>query len=290
MLQSGRHDAGTFLELAGALAPDPTPAIAATLSQRLSYTATYLVPGERRAEFEAWVGARFGPELDAMGVAGDAGDDDNAQSRRASLLGIVGALGNDAGVQREARTLAERYIEEPAAVPGTLVATVLGVAAAGGDDTLYDRYLTQLDDLGANPEEYYRFFNALASFAAPTLAARTLAYALSPAVRSQDSPTLLAGLLGQPATQRQAWEFVQSRWADVEAKLGDTFGGIQSIVGSLGSFCSADAASEIEAFFRVNPTPAAERALGRALERIRSCATIQARQLPAMRVWLDAQP
>jgi puromycin-sensitive aminopeptidase len=267
-----------------------TPAITATLSQRLGYTSTYLVPDGRQAAFQAWVRARFGPELDATGIASAPGDDDNTQARRASLLGLVGALGNNAGVQAEAGALARRYMDDPSAVPGTLVATVLGVAAAGGGEALYDRYLARLDGLGANPEEYYRYFNALASFTEPALAARTLEYALSPAVRAQDSPTLLAGLLGQPASQAQAWAFVQTRWADVEAKLGDTFGGIQAIVGSLGSFCSADAAADVDAFFAANPTPAAERGLGRALERIRSCAAIQARQMPAVGAWLDTLP
>jgi aminopeptidase N len=290
MLQSGRHDAGTFLDLAGALAGDDTPAITATLAQRLGYTAGVLVPAGRGAAFSTWVRERFGPELEAMGLPGDPTDTDALMARRATLLGLVGGIGNDSAAQARARELALAYIDDPDTLPGTLVPTVLGIAAAGGDAALYDRYLAQLDRLSANPEEFYRYFNALASFADPALVARTLEFAISSDVRSQDSATLIGGLLASAGSREQAWRFTQDRWDALTAKVGDTFGGIQSIVGSVGSFCSADAAAEVTRFFDAHPTPAAERTLDRAIERIETCAAIQTRQRPAVAAWLDALP
>jgi len=68
--------------------------VTSTLSQRLSYVSRYLVPAERRGDFSAWVRQQFGPELDAVGLPGDARDTDAVHSRRATLLGLVGGTGN----------------------------------------------------------------------------------------------------------------------------------------------------------------------------------------------------
>ena len=54
-------------------------------------------------------------------------------------------------------------------LPATLAATVLKVAALGGDRALYDQYVAKLGTLAAQPEEYYRFFNALSWFKDPAL-------------------------------------------------------------------------------------------------------------------------
>ena len=59
------------------------------------------------------------------------------------------------------------------------------VAGASGDAALYDRYMAQLQKVSGQPEEYYRFFNALSAFSDPALVQRTLAFAISPAVRTQ---------------------------------------------------------------------------------------------------------
>jgi sulfate adenylyltransferase subunit 2 len=67
----------------------------------------------------------------------------------------------------------------------------------------------------SNPEEYYRFFNALPAFTAPELRKRTLAFAFSPSVRSQDAPLLLSQLLGSDASQDETWEYIKKEKLEV---------------------------------------------------------------------------
>jgi aminopeptidase N len=152
---------------------------------------------------------------------------------------------------------------------------------------LYNQYLARLETLAAQPEEYYRFFNALPWFSDPALVQRTLKYAISPAVRTQDTGTLLAGLLTRPASREAAWAFIQAEWATLTQKLG-TFQGIPTIIGALGSFCSTEAAAQVRQFFAKNPMPSAERTLQQSVERIENCAALVARQAPALTVWLTS--
>jgi aminopeptidase N len=147
--------------------------------------------------------------------------------------------------------------------------------------------MAQLETLSGQPEEYYRFLNALPLFGDPALVQRTLTFAISPAVRTQDTGVLLGGLLGQPRSRDAAWAFIQAEWPMLRQKLGDlAFQGIP--VGALANFCSTAAAAQIRQFFVKNPLPSVERTLQRSLERIETCTALVARQSPALNAWLSA--
>jgi aminopeptidase N len=172
-------------------------------------------------------------------------------------------------------------------VPPTLVSTVLNVAAYGGDAMLYDLYVAQLPKLSGKPEEYYRFFNALPSFRDPALVQRTLRFAVSPDVRTQDTSTLIAGLLGRASSQDAAWTFVKENWDMLTKTLG-VFQGIPRIAGAVGGFCTREKRTEVEQFFKDHPVPAAERTLRQAFERIDNCIAVKDRQAAAAASWLSA--
>jgi hypothetical protein len=113
--------------------------------------------------------------------AGNASDPDDRQSRRATLLYLVGVTGNSPEVQRQARDLALKYIDDP--IGCSRHARVNGAERRGRRrrcDALR-ALLAQLPKLSDKPEEYYRFFNALASFRDPRSCSGTLQFAISPA-------------------------------------------------------------------------------------------------------------
>jgi aminopeptidase N len=222
-----------------------------------------------------------------MGVPGDPREPDERHSRRATLLELVGITGNDRDVQQRAHELAVGYIAQSTSLSGTLAPTVLRVAAVAGDATLYDQYAAQVQKLAAQPEEYYRFFNALPWFRDPALIKRTLAFAVSPAVRTQDTGTLIANLIARPWSRDTAWEFTKAQWPALIQRLG-TFQGIPTIVSSLGSMCSTEKAADVRQFFAKHPVPSAERTLQQAIERIEVCAALAQRQSGPMSEWLRA--
>jgi aminopeptidase N len=285
MARAGRHDIGAYLDLAAALAHDTTPEVAGEIASRVSTVMTDIADAGQRAQFEAWVREQFRPALDAVGLPANEGDSDEVNSLRGILVQL---LSSDPDVQRRARELVERYLEQPASLPPTLVAPMLQVAAAGGDSRLYDQYVARMKASVATPEEYYRFFNALAAFKAPELRERTLKFALSADARSQDTPLLLAQLLVSPSSQDAAWAFLTSQWSAVVAKVG-TFQGIPAVANALGAFCSTAKSAEIKDFFAAHPVPEAARTLQQSYERIGACVAVDARQSPAFTKWLTAQ-
>ncbi len=286
MVRAGRHDVGTYLDLAAAFARDETPAVVGDMAGRVGAVMGGIADPVQHPAFQAWVRATFRPALDAIGFTDGLGDSDETNSRRAILVQL---LSGDPDLQRRARELAAGYMARPASLSPTLVASVLQVAASGGDAALYDQFVTRMTAAMSSPEQYYRYFNALAAFRDPALVSRTQQFALSSQARSQDAPLLFAQLLGSPATQDATWTLIKVEWPALTAKLG-TFQGIPNIVGALGAFCSAQRAADIKAFFEAHPVPEAARVLQQSLERIATCSEVKARQAPAFTRWLAARP
>jgi aminopeptidase N len=286
MVRSGRHDIGLFFDLAGALASDTTPAVIDAVVSHVSYAADYLVAEKQRPVLEAWIRQRFLPVLERLGLPGSGGDE-REQARRAALLQLVGVAGGAADVQRRARALAIAYIADPASLPPTIAPAVLRVAAYGGDATLYDRYAARIKEVAGQPEEYYRFFNALPYFRDQVLIDRTLAFAMSPDVRTQDTGLLLAALLAPPWSRERAWSTIKTQWSTLLDRLG-TFQGMPLIVGATANFCSTTPAADLKSFFAAHPLPSAERGIAQSIERVESCAAVQARQSAALSKWLEA--
>jgi aminopeptidase N len=285
MARAGRHDIGVYLDIASVHAADEAPPVIEQIGRSLASAHDAIVQPSDAPRFEEWVRRRFGPELMTLGMPGGASESDDRQSRRATLLSLVGVTGNSPDVQRQARDLALKYVADPMSVPPTLASTVLNVAAYGGDAMLYDLYFAQLPKLTGKPEEYYRFFNALSSFRDPALVQRTLRFAISSAVRTQDTATLLGGLLSRTSSQDAAWAFVKENWDTLTKTLG-IFQGIPRIAGAVGAFCTREKRAEVEQFFKEHPVPAAGRALRQAFERIDSCVALKERQAPAASAWL----
>jgi aminopeptidase N len=287
MVRAGRHDIGIYLDLAAAHAGDDTAAIIDGIASRLTQTGEDIATHAVRPDYQQWIRRRFGPVLNELGLPGNARDDEERHSRRAELLTLVGETGNDVAVQGRARELAQQYVSNRSSLPGTLAPAVLRVAALNGNAMLYEQYIAQLRTLSAEPEEYYRFFGALPWFQDPALVQRTLAFAISPDVRTQDTAQLIAGLIGRPPSRDAAWRFVKEQWPTLIQKLG-TFQGIPGIIGVLGSFCSQTAAADIRQFFASHPVPSSERTLQQALERVDTCAALAMRQSPALTAWLKS--
>jgi aminopeptidase N len=285
MVRAGRHDVGVYLDVASAFATDGTSAVIEMLAGRLDTIGDDLVSAADRPAFESWIRTQFGHQLNALGLPGETKDSDDTQMRRATLLALVGITGNDRDVQKRSRDLVAQYLKDPRSLPATLISTALQVAASGGDRALYEQYLAKLGELAAQPEAYYQFLNALTSFSDPALVGRTLEYAMSPAVRTQDTGTVLGTMMQKTASQEMTWEFVKTNWPTIVKSLGE-FQGIPAIVESVGGFCSAERAHEVRAFFEKNPIPSSQRAVQQSIERIENCVALKDRQVKALAAWI----
>lgn len=280
----GRLQIGDFLALAQGLRADRDRAVFDQLTGRLEYIGEYLVNDSDRQGYQQWVRQLLTPLAHELGWQTSAGESDERKVLRARIMRTLGYTGRDPEVLAEARRMTEQALQDPSAVDGTIAATAFGLAGSTGDAALYDQIFGHLKT-AKSPEEYYIYLQTLSEFTDPSLLDRTLQYALSSEVRSQDTLGLIAGVMENRAGERLAWDFVKGHWADIE-KVG---GGFTSgeIVAATGSFCDPEMRGQVKDFFSTHKVPTAERTLKQSLERINYCMDLKSQQQTQLASWLQ---
>jgi aminopeptidase N len=164
-----------------------------------------------------------------------------------------------------------------------LAGAVFQLAALNGDQAFYDRLMAALKK-PKSPEEYYTYLFTLPQFSDPKLLQRTLDFAISPDVRSQDALQLVTAVLQNPVGEKLAWDFIQSHW-DAIQKSGGPFASAQ-VVGATSSFCDAHMRDQVADFFAAHKVAAAERTYKQSIERINNCVDLKSQQEPQLASWL----
>jgi aminopeptidase N/puromycin-sensitive aminopeptidase len=241
---------------------------------------------EEKAAVAAWIRATFAPELARLGAPSES-DTPNTRELRAQLFGLLGYYGKDPAVLAQARQIVEKYMADPASVDPTLSQTALYIAARNGDAALFDQ-LQKVAETSTNPEFQEGALRLLAEFEDPALVQRALDYAASGKVRNQDAAIQFALPLQSDATRDQAWKYIQSHWDKVQAQFTTEMGA--ALVGSTGSFCSANARDDVKDFFATHKVAASDRALKHAIEHIDGCIELRTLQEPNLKEWLATQP
>ncbi len=132
--------------------------------------------GQARDEFRVQVRELATPALEALGEPTD-DEADLTSKLRGLLVGLVGVLGDDAGVQARCREWFDAASVDPTSVDPELISAATSVVAATGDASTYDhmrqRFLT-----ATTPQEQLRHLYALAEFDDESLILATCEFAM----------------------------------------------------------------------------------------------------------------
>ena len=279
-----REPIGDYLVLAEGLQADRKSAVLGEIINQLTYVSDDLVSDADREAFDLWVRQLLDPVAHDIGWEAKPGESEDRAALRARLMMALGEVARDPQVQALARKLADQYLADPSSIDHEVGAISLRIAARNGDQVLYDRIMADLK-AAKTPETYFADISALRRFNDPTLVEKTLEFAISPQMRSQDAPYLISSMMQNPATAKQAWTFVQTRWTTIE-NLGGAFAG-GTIVQATGSFCDPAMRDEVQTFFASHPAPAAERSLKQSVEQMNYCVDLKTQQGPRLASWLQ---
>jgi aminopeptidase N/puromycin-sensitive aminopeptidase len=211
------------------------------------------------------------------------GESDEQRTLRARLFNALGYDARDPEVLAQARKIADKVLDDPSSVDRQMAGGAITLAALNGDQAFYDRLMAALRN-PRSPEDYYNYFFALAQFRDSKLQQRTLDFAISTDVRSQDALSLITNEMGNPDGEKPAWDFVLAHW-DAVQKVGGPFASAQ-VVGSTGSFCDAHMRDQVVQFFAAHRIEAAERTYRQSIERINNCVDLKSQQEPRLASWL----
>ena len=279
----GREPVGDYLAFAQGLQSDGNRAVLEDVLGRLNYIGQYLVSDSDRDAYRGWLRQYLDPPMKEVGYEPKAGESDEQRTLRSRLFGALGLDARDPETLEQARKIADKVLADPASVDRELAGGALGLAALNGDSAFYDRVMTALKD-PKSPEEYYMYLFTLSQFGDQKLLQRTLDFAISPDVRSQDALQVITGVMGNPAGEKLAWDFVRQHWTEVE-KAGGPFASAQ-VVGATSVFCDSGARDQVTEFFSAHKIAAAERTYKQSIERINNCVDLKSQQEPQLASWL----
>ncbi len=204
--------------------------------------------------------------LPALGALGEPSDDeaDLTSKLRGLLVGLVGVLGDDRGVQARCREWFAAASADPTSVEPELTAAATSVVAATGDADTYrqmrDRFLT-----APTPQEQLRHLYALAEFDDEALVLSTCEFAFTSSVRSQNAPFLLRTAIANRHHGPAAWAFVRDHWAEALDRFPSNT--IVRMVESIRLLSTPELVDDTTAFFAEHPIAQAAKTLDQLLER-----------------------
>jgi len=282
LVRAGRRPVGAFLALADALRGEREPLVVSSVLNTFSYIRENIAGDADRGAVESWVRAYVQPLVKELGYVAKANESYDDRILRARALDTLVDAGNDLSVGREARKIIERDLANPTLDPMTRQ-TLISVAAAAGDQALYERYLAAMR-AAKTPDEYYNWFNSLAAFRDPTLLRRTLDWTLTPEVKNQDAGGLIARVVANPYGRELGWSWVEQNWERVLARIPDRMRG--RVTGTARGFCDRESLARVKTFLDAHPVPSAARQNAQTLERIGQCAALREIQSVNLHEWI----
>ncbi len=273
-----------FLSLAQAYGSEVDASVWGDLSSNLRDIDGLLADDPSHDAFVAFARAIFRPAVERAGWDARPGEGHLDALLRSTVLSQAGSY-EDTEVLSQARDRFARFLTDPGNVHPDIRGAVFSLAGQTGDRTTYDQ-LWKLEKEATLQEEKMRLLMAVTRFSDQELLLETLKRALTSDVRSQDAIFVVTGVGANRQGRDLAWEFVKDNWPEFDRRYGSGGFGLMRLVSICGNFASSGKLADVETFFAEHPTPAAERTIRQALERIRLNIKWLERNREAVGVWL----
>jgi puromycin-sensitive aminopeptidase len=205
------------------------------------------------------------PALESLGEPTD-DESDLSRKLRGLLVGLVGVLGDDAGVQARCREWFDAAGSDPTAVDPELISAATTVVAATGDADTYEQMRRRFLE-GATPQEQLRHLYALAEFDAEALLLSTCEFAMTSDVRTQNAPFLLRTAIANRRHGPAAWAFVRDHWDEAVDRFPSNT--IVRMIDSISYLSTPELVDDTSSFFADHPIEQATKTLEQVLERQR---------------------
>lgn len=267
LVRSGDVLATRYLELAEHYQNETEYAVWAELAGGLSSICAFLRNEGYAEQVDEFMRDAFTSIGRRLGWNLVSGERDLDALLRVLVIGQLGSV-NDEDTVREAQERFSEFLNNAGSLHPDLRGVVCSIAVAHGREEVYESVLG-LYRAASLQEEKSRYAVALTQSRDTGLLERTLDFALSTEVRMQDALFLISVVAGNPNGKDLAWEFVKTRWEELDRIYGDSKYMLGRLIeGVVSGFSTEEKRREIAQFFAEHPVPGADRALRQSLERI----------------------
>ena len=213
LTRTGRTSLASFLRRLDTLAGEEDRTVIAAISDALTWLSSYAVRERTETPFARFIDAFYRPAFEKLGWRPRDGEDADTREKRGRVIGMLGYHARSEDIRRGALDRALRHLEgtEPLHPDGAGV--ILGVAATGGDERLWDRYVVRMQAAQqGDAQEEARFRQALIAFEDEHVSQRTADAIFSALIRTQDRGLMIIPFLQGQRTRDAGWAALREHW------------------------------------------------------------------------------
>ena len=185
---------------------------------------------------------------------------------RGQILGWMGCNGHVPTIT-EARRRFDEHVNGKSLLPADLRAAVYRIVACNGDSSSHAQLLKLFNEDELH-EEKDRLSRAMGACKDKGVLKDVLNFAISDAVRSQDTPFVIAAVANNPKGRDLAWDFVKGNHKLFHDRYKSGMLMTRLCQRTTQHFSTLEKAADVEEFFNTHPNPA-ERTIRQSIESIR---------------------
>jgi puromycin-sensitive aminopeptidase len=278
-VRAGLSDSMAFISLVKTMREDDDPTVWSAMTSPLTRMKS-LLPAGKRAKFAASVRELVAPVVERIGWEPKEGESSLQGELRGKLIAVLALTGDDKAAQDKAEELFKAWKQDRKAVHSDMVASVISIVAANGDDADFQDFY-QLLKASPNPEEEGHFRRALSSFHDAELLKRTLDLCVNPEeIRQQDSPGMLARILQSEHAGEYAWQYAKDNWDKLNAIYSNA--GMIRLCDGIPSLATAKLEEDVHAWMADHPIEGLSQWTDQLLEEQRINRLMNERETPVL--------
>ncbi len=213
--RSGDAPFTDYLQLVDRIPADADPTIVGDTAVSMSAFATYAQGRASEAAVKAYGVRTLRPFFERIGWQPRDGEGSNTANLRATLIAVLGTLG-DEQVIAEARRRVGAAATDPSALPASIRGATLGVYASHASSEEYESLVAQAQ-AAHDFVDQRRLWLQAASASDEALARRTLQATLGDTIPRQIRPQVISAVAAEHP--RLAWDFLVANRATIEGLL-----------------------------------------------------------------------
>ena len=218
--------------------------------------------------------AVLSPAVARLGWMVRPGEGELESQLRGDLIGALGILANDAATQDYARVLFADYEKNSESVDRNVIPALVAILSHTGGRAEFEKFFARFEN-AQTPQEETRYLFALANFAEAGLIDRTLELTISGAVRTQNAPYLMRGMLLNKHARDRAWSFLKTHWNDMNRQYPDN--AIPRMCEGVIGLVTPELEKNVINFFSAHPVKQGSKQIEQHLERLRVSVACQER-------------
>ncbi len=268
LTRTGRVPLASFMRRLDSMAGEDDRAVISAICDALSWLSWYAVREKTEASFARFIDAFYRPLFEKLGWRPAENEDSDTREMRPRVIGMLGQHARAKDVREGARDRALRHLDGTEPLHPDGAGMILAVAAAGGDDKLWDRYVRRMQHAqSTDAQEEARFRQALIAFEDEDVAQRTADAIFSSVIRTQDRGLMVVPFLLNRHVRAVGWAAIRDRWdsdiATAEPLLKQRF------VNAVGQMSTKQFRDEAITFLEKKRTPDIDETVNQTIERLR---------------------